>query len=160
MVKRVWRALKPDDMAVVTNYLMELPDAERPLYGLTGIKTSFWSRIAGGAKPFVVLFTADRVILSKRSVGGIKQLWGDEHALSDLVDLSTRKGPLLDSALFTFANEFKIRIGNIPHTQIAPVVGLMQEGVAALEWSRLTDVQRTNCYYTFTMMKILPRDLL
>jgi hypothetical protein len=147
-------------MAVVTDYLTELPDAERPLYGLTGIKTSFWSRIGGGAKPFVVLLMADRVILSKRSVGGIKQLWGEEHALTDLVDLSTRNGPFLDSALFTFANGFKIRIGNIPHTQIAPVAGFMKEGAAAFEWSHLTDVQRTNCYYTFTMMKILPRDLL
>ncbi len=160
MVKRVWRALKPDDMAVVTSYLTELPDAERPLYGLTGIKTSFWSRIGGGAKPFVVLLMADRVILSKRTVGGIKQLWGEEHALAELVDLSTRRGPLLNSALFTFANGFKIRIGNIPHTQIAPVVRFMNEGTGAFEWGRLTDVQRTNCYYTFTMMKILPRDLL
>ena len=160
MVKRVWKALKPDDMAAVTGYLAGLADDERPLYGVTGIKTSFWSRIGGGAKLLIVLFMPDRIILSKRNITGVKETWSVEHALTDLVDLRSRRGPMFDSALFTFADGFKIRVGNIPHTQIAPVVRYMAEGAAALEWSRLTDVQRTNCYYTFTMMKILPRDLL
>jgi len=160
MVKRVWKALKPDDMAAVTGYLAGLADDERPLYGVTGIKTSFWSRIGGGAKLLIVLFMPDRIILSKRNITGVKETWSVEHALTDLVDLRPRRGPMFDSALFSFADGFKIRVGNIPHTQTAPIVRFMDEGSGAFGWDRLTDVQRTNCYYTFTMMKILPRDLI
>jgi hypothetical protein len=51
-------------------------------------------------------------------------------------------------------------VGNIPHTQIDPMVRFLSEGAAAFDPARLTAVQRTNCYYTFTNMGFLPRDLL
>lgn len=160
MPKMVWKQLKPDDLEVVTDALAAMPDAERPLYGFTGVKTSLWSQIGGGAKPFVVLFTPDRIVFSKRSVTGTKEAERREFAHGDLTEVSVRNGPLLDSALFRFADGFKVRVGNIPHTQIDPVTRFRREGPGAFEWSRLSPVQKTNCYYTFTTMGVLPRDLL
>jgi hypothetical protein len=160
MVKRVWKELKPDDMAVVTDALEALPEDQRPLYGLTGIKTSFWSRIGGGAKPFIVLFMPGEIILSKRTLGGSKAISRMVKPLGDLVDVSVRNGPLLGSARFEFADGFEIRVGNIPHTQINPVQGFLRHGKDAFAWDALSDTQRTNCYYTYTTMGILKRELL
>ncbi len=160
MVKRVWKELKPEDLATVQGYLDGLPQEQRPLYGLTGIKTSLWSRLGGGAMPYVVLFTRDRIVLSKRSVGGQKERERREYTIGDLTGVTPRHGPLLDSALFRFADGFTVRVGNIPHTQIEPVVRFLHEGLDAFDPGRLTSVQRTNCYYTFISMQILSRDLL
>ena len=160
MVKHVWKELKADDMSVVTDYIATLPAEQRPLYGLVGIKTSFWSQIGGGAKPFVLLFMPDRIIMSKRSVTGSKETSHLETPLSAIRDVTVRNGPMLDSALFTFENGFSVRVGNIPHTQIEPVVRFVRDGVDAFDWNHLTDVQRTNCYYAYTMMGIVPKKLI
>ena len=160
MVKHVWKELKIDDMAVVTDYLAQLPSDVRPLYAVTGIKTSVWSQIGGGAKPFVVLFMPDRIILSKRSTTGKKEVTRTETPINSLADVSVRHGPLVDSARFAFNNGYNIRVGQIAHTQIEPVERFMEIGDPAFDWDRLTREQRTNCYYAFTMMGILPRDLL
>ncbi len=160
MAKLVWKELKPDDMAVVTDYLVGLPEAERPLYGLQGIKTTLWSQLGGGGATWVVLFMPDRIVLSKRSKFGNKDKGTVEHPLSDLMDLSVRDGPMFDSALFTFKSGFKMRVGNIPNTQIEPVKRFLEIGVEAFEWSGLTNVQRTNACVAFSMMGILPPDLL
>jgi len=160
MVKRVWKELKLDDLGVVTDHLEAMPEEQRPLYGLVGVKTSLWSQMGGGAKPFVVLIMPDRIVLSKRSVTGKKETWRKETPLSGLVDVSVRRGPMLDSAQLTFDDGYRVRVGNVPHTQIDPVTGAVERGAVALDWDELTSVQKTNCYYAFTMMELLPRDLL
>lgn len=160
MVKRVWKELKPDDLQVLTDFLATMPEEDRPLYGITGIKTSLWSQIGGGANSFVALFLPETIVFSKRSLGGIREKTRDELPLAGLIDVSVRRGPMLDSARFTFANGFKVRVGNILHHQITPVTRLPSEGVAALDWANLSAAQKTNCYFTFAMMGLLPRDLL
>ena len=164
MTKRVWKTLKPPDVAVLTDYLDQMPEEQRPLYGFVGIKTSLWSQMGGGTKPFVVVFMPDRVVFSKRSLGGTKQAWASEHALGDLTDVSVRQGPAFDSALFTFTDGYKVRVGNIGHSggdqEIRPVTEYMRTGPAAFDWSRLSDYQRTACYYAFSLLELIPRDLL
>ena len=160
MVKHVWKELKDDDMAVVTDRLSEIPEAQRPLYGITGIKTSLWSQIGGGAKPYIVVFMPDRIIISRRNLTGKKHVSGNEHPLGDLVDVSVRNGPMFDSAKFTFSDGFSTRVGNIPNGQIDPVLRFLEQGPSAFDWASLNQTQRTNCYFTFTSMGYLPADLL
>ncbi len=160
MVKRVWKELKPNDLVTVQEHLDGLPEEGRPQYGITGIKVSFWNRLFGGNRPFVVLFLKDKIVLSRRSLGGGREKERREYPVGNLNDVTVRRGPLFDSALFRFADGYKVRVGNIPHTQIEPVVRFLNEGSRVFDAGRLSAVQRTNCYYTFTTMQVLPRDLL
>ena len=160
MVKRVWKELKPDDLQVLTDFLSTMPEEDRPLYGITGIKTSLWSQLGGGANQFVALFLPKTIVFSKRTIGGIGEKKRHESPLDELTEVSVRKGPMLDSAKFVFTSGFQVRVGNILHGQITPVTRILDEGIGALEWDGLSAAQKTNCYFTFTTMGLLPRDLL
>lgn len=158
-----FKSLGREQVVTLTDYLDQMSEAERPLYGFVGVKTSLWSQMGGGAKPFVVVFMPDRVVFSKRSVTGKKETWSEAHALGDLADVSVREGPLYDSAQLTFTDGYKVRVGNIDHSGgerlISPVVEYMRAGPAAFDRSRLSDYQWTGCSYAYALMGIVPYDL-
>ena len=55
MASLVWKRLRPEDLEAFRAYLAALPTAGGPRYGLLGVKASWWTRLGGGARPFVVL---------------------------------------------------------------------------------------------------------
>ncbi|MBP1633033.1 MAG: hypothetical protein H6Q11_1321 [Acidobacteria bacterium] len=144
MARLVWKRLRPEELADFRERLDALTPKERPVYGLIGVEASWWTRLGGPARPFVVLFRGDRVILYKRS-------WRGHHAVSrrqfksdDLQRVKVRRGPLLESARLWFADGYSVRVGSLPRHQSGPVELFLAEGPAAFEPSRLTPEQLTN----------------
>ena len=144
MAKMVWKRLRPGDLAAFREFLEGLTPKERPVYGLLGVQASWWTRLGGWASPFVILFRGDRVIVSKRSRRGRRCVTRKEYPVGDLRRVSVRRGPLLESALLSFADGYSVRVGSLPRRQSGPVEGLLREGAAALDPSRLTPEQLTN----------------
>lgn len=159
MGKMVWKRLRPEDLAAFREYLEGLAPEERPVYGLLGVKASWWTRLGGGARPLVILFGGNRVVLSKRSLRGRGAVSRREYPVGDLQRVSVRRGPLLESARFAFADGFSIRVGSLPRRQSQPVERLLKEGAVALDPSRLTPEQLTGTYLACRAMGLLPGGL-
>jgi hypothetical protein len=155
----VWKRLRPEDLAAFRAYLEELPAGERPLYGLIGIKASWWSRLGGGARPFVVLFSGEKVTLSKRSVRRHRELSRRDYPVGELKKVSVRRGPLLESARLSFADGYSVRVGSLPRRQAQPVERFPAEGPTAFEPSGLTAEQLTNTYLACDALGLLPTAL-
>jgi len=152
----IWKRLRPGDLAVFREFLEGLTSKERPVYGLLGVQASWWTRLGGGARPFVVFFRGDRVIVSKRSIRGRQGVTRKEYPAGDLLRVSVRRGPLLESALFFFADGYSVRVGSLPRRQSQPVEGFLKEGPAAFDPARLTPEQLTNTCLACEAMGLLP----
>lgn len=144
MAKIVWKQLGPGDLAAFREYLGGLPETDRPLYGLLGVKAWWWTRLGGWARPLVVLFRGQRVVLYRRAFWGRRAISRREYGVADLQRVSVRRGPLLESARFSFADGFSVRVGSLPRHQSSPVERFLREGAAALDPARLTPGQLTN----------------
>lgn len=144
MMRIVWKRLPPAELAAFREHLKRLTPKERPVYGLLGVEASWWTRVGGPARPFVVLFRGDRVILYKRSWRGRRAVQRRQYDTGDLERVKVRRGPLLESARLWFADGHSIRVGSLPRHQSAPVELFLAEGPAAFDPSRLTAEQLTN----------------
>jgi hypothetical protein len=159
MVKMIWQRLRPGDLVAFREYLAGLSGGECPLYGLLGVKAWWWTRLGGWARPFVVLLRGERVILYQRAFWGRRAVSRREYAVADLQRVSVRRGPLLESARFWFADGYSVRVGSLPHRQSEPVERFLQDGAAALDPSRLTPEQLTNTCLACEAMGLLPAGL-
>jgi len=144
MARLIWKRLRPDGLAAFREYLDGLSAGERPVYGLLGVKASWWTRLGGFARPFVVLFRGERVIIYRRAFWGRRAVSRREYGVADLQGVSVRRGPLLESALLSFADGYSVRVGSLPRRHSQPVEGFLKEGAAAFDPARLTPEQLTN----------------
>lgn len=144
MARPVWKQLPPADLDAFRAYLDALPRGERPGYGMLGVKASWWSRLSGPARPFVVLFVGERVTLSKRSFSRRRELTRDEYPVADLEAMAVRRGPLLESARLTFADGYALRVGGLPRRQSRPVERFLAGEADAFDPAGLSPEQLTN----------------
>lgn len=156
MARPVWRRLPPGDLEAFATWLEGLPKAGGPRYGLLGVKASWWSRLGGGARPFVVLLAGGRLAFSKRSFRRHDELTRDERPIGDLESMSVRRGLLLESVKFTFTDGYSIRVGSLPRRQSLPL-GRFREGEeGALDPAGLTPEQLTNFYQAMVAVGLRP----
>lgn len=140
----VWKHLRPEDLEAFRAYLAALPAAGGPRYGLLGVKASWWTRLGGGARPFVVLLAGGRLALSKRSFWRHREVSRCQYPRADLVSLKVRRGPLLESVRLTFTDGFRPRVGGLPRRHSRPLELYLGGETAALDPARLTPEQLTN----------------
>jgi hypothetical protein len=140
----VWRRLAPDALAAFRDYLNALPAAGRPRYGLLGIKVSWWSRLGGPARPFVVLVAGDRIALSKRSFRRRRGVTRRQYRWDELKSVAVRCGPLLESARLSFRDGYCLRVGGLPRHQARPLERYLHGEADALDPGNLTPEQLTN----------------
>lgn len=144
MARMVWKRLRPEDLEAFRLYLEGLPRAGGPRYGLLGVKASWWTRLGGGARPFVVLLAGGWIALSKRSFRGHRDITRDRYPRGDLKRMKVRRGLLLESVRLTFADGYSLRVGGLPRRQSRPLERYLAGEADALDPSRLTPEQLTN----------------
>ena len=144
MARPVWKQLPSEDLDAFRVHLDGLPAEYRPRYALLGVKASWWSRLSGPARPFVVVFLKDRVILSKRSFFRHRRVTRDEYPLADLEAMAVRRGPLLESARLTFADGYSLRVGGLPRWQSRPIERFLAGEADAFDPAGLSPEQLTN----------------
>ena len=144
MPSPVWKRLRPEDLEAFRAYLTALPVAGGPRYGLLGVKASWWTRLGGGARPFVVLLAGGRLAISKRSFRTHRGVSRHLYPLADLAGTKVRRGALLESVRFTFADGYSLWVGGLPRWQSRPLELHLAGDAAALDPSRLTPEQLTN----------------
>jgi hypothetical protein len=140
----VWKQLRPEDLEAFRAHLDGLPRAGGPRYGLLGVKASWWTRLGGGARPFVVLLAGGWIALSKRSFRGRRDLTRDRYPFGDLKRMKVRRGLLLESVRLIFADGYSLRVGGLPRRQSRPLERYLAGEADALDPSRLTPEQLTN----------------
>lgn len=140
----VWRRLAPGAAAEFRAYLGALPAEGGPRYGLLGVKASWWTRIGGGARPFVVLLAGGSLAFSKRSFRTHRGVSRHQYRLADLRAMKVRRGPLLESVRFTFADGYSLRVGGLPRWQSRPLERYVGGEADALDAENLTPEQLTN----------------
>jgi hypothetical protein len=144
VARPVWKRLRPEDLEAFRAYLEGLPQAGAPRYGLLGVKASWWTRLGGGARPFVVLLAGGRIALSKRSLRGHREVTRDRYPFTDLEGMKVRRGLLLESVRLTFADGYSCRVGGLPRWQSRPLERYLAGETDALDPSGLTPEQLTN----------------
>lgn len=144
MARLVWKRLRPEDLEAFRAHLAALPAAGGPRYGLLGVKTSWWTRLGGAARPFVVLLAGGRLALSKRSFRRHRGVSRHQYPLADLKGVKVRRGPLLESVRLTFADGYALRVGALPRRQSLPLERYLAGEAGALDLARLSPVQLTN----------------
>lgn len=144
MARSVWRRLPPEDLDAFRAFLDGLPAAGAPRYGLLGIKVSWWSRLSGPARPFVVLLAGGRIALSKRTFHRRREVSRHDYTLGDLKGMKVHRGPLLESARLTFADGYSLRVGGLPRWQSRPVERYLAGEAEALDPAGLSPEQLTN----------------
>jgi len=160
MSRLIWKRLGAEALAAFGEHLASRPEPERPRYGLVGVKASWWSRLGGGARPYVVLFVGDRVTLSKRSFRRHRELTRRDYRAGRLRRVAVRRGPLLESARFSFDDGWSVRVGGLPRGQAEPVAAWLGEGAGAFDPARLTREQLSNTALACQAMGLLPAGLL
>jgi hypothetical protein len=152
----VWRRLAPDALAAFRGYLAALPAEGGPRYGLLGVKVSWWSRLGGPARPFVVLVAGGRIALSKRSFGRHRGVTRRQYRMEDLKSLTVRRGPLLESARFSFRDGYYLRVGGLPRHQAGPLERYLGGEAGALDPANLTPEQLTNFWQAMAAVGLAP----
>ncbi len=156
MARVVWKRLRPEDLEAFRAYLEGLPRAGEPRYGLLGVKASWWTRLGGGARPFVVLLSGGHIAVSKRSFRGRRDITRDRYPLGDLKRMKVRRGPLLESVRLTFADGYALRVGGLPRRQSRPLERYLAGEADALDPSRLTPEQLTNFWQAMAAVGLRP----
>ena len=144
MAGTVWKRLSPGDLEAFRAFLAALPAAGGPRYGLLGVKVSWWTRLGGGARPFVVLLAGGQLALTKRSWRGHRDLTSHRYPLAHLQRLKVRRGLLLESVRLTFADGYSLRLGSLPRRHSLPLERFLAGDPAALDPAALTPEQLTN----------------
>ena len=140
----VWKWLRSEDLDAFRAFLDALPVAGAPRYGLLGIKVSWWSRLSGPARPFVVLLAGGRIALSKRTFHRHREVTRHDYPLGDLKAMKVHRGPLLESVRLTFADGYSLRVGGLPRWQSRPLERHLAGESEALDPSGLSPEQLTN----------------
>jgi len=154
MARLVWKRLPSEDLAAFREYLDGLHPRERPLYGLVGVRASWWTRLGGFSRPLVILLRGGRIVVSKRSWLGGRAIWRREYPADGLARVAIRRGPLLESARLWFEDGYSVRVGSLPRHQSEPLERFAEEGAGALAPSLLTPGQLTNTYLACRAMGI------
>ena len=157
--KLVWKQLKPEDMELFLSHLDSLPEAERPIYGISGKKASLWEKLGGGTKRIIVLFYPDRLVISTRSMVGLTEKARVERPLSDIDDVHVLAGPLMSSVALRFRDGSKTKLANVGHKEAEPLTRYMDEGVSVFARSRLDPEALTAFFYACNIGLPLPEDL-
>lgn len=152
----VWRRLPPEDLEAFRAYLAGLPASGGPRYGLLGVKASWWTRLGGGARPFVVLLAGGRLALSKRAFRTRRGVSRHVYPFADLKAVKVRRGPLLESIRLTFADGYALRVGGLPRWQSRPLELHLGGDAGALEPARLSPEQLTNFCQAMTALGLWP----
>lgn len=153
----VWKRLPPEDLEAFRAYLAALPSAGEPRYGLLGVKASWWTRLGGGARPFVVLLAGGRLALSKRSFWRHREVSRRQYPLADLAAVKVRRGPLLESVRLTFTDGYRLRVGGLPRRHSRPLELYQGGETAALDPAGLTPEQLTNFCQAMAAVGLWPR---
>lgn len=146
MVKPIWRRLPREELAAFREYLDGLSAGERPVYGLVGVRASWWTRLGGFGRPFVLLIRGGRIVVSKRSWRGQRAVSRRDYPITALQRVAVRRGPLLESVRLWFEDGYSVRIGGLPRHQSEPLRRLGREGPGVLDASSLTAEQLTNTH--------------
>lgn len=155
MARLIWKRLRPGDLAAFREYLDGLHPRARPVYGLLGVKVSWWTRLGGCARPFVVLFQGGRVVVSQRSWRGGRAVQRREYPVAALQQVTVRRGPLLESVRLRFEDGYSVRVGSLPRHQAEPVQRFRAEGAGAFDPASLTAEQLTNTCLACEAMGLL-----
>ena len=156
MNQLVWKQLPAEDLEAFRGFLVSLPAEGAPRYGLLGIKASWWSRLGGPARPYVVLLAGGRLALSKRSFRRHGEVTRRDYGLGDLQKMKVRRGPLLESVRLRFADGRKIRVGSLPRHQSAPLERYLAGEAGALDPAGLSPEQLTNFCQAMAAVGVLP----
>ncbi len=159
MARLVWKRLRPEDLDAFRAHLEGLPPAGGPRYGWLGVKASWWTRLGGGARPFVVLLAGGRIALSKRSFRRHRSVTRDQYRLGDLEKMKVRRGLLLERVRLTFADGYCLRVGGLPRRQSLPLERFLAGEADALDPSRLTPEQLTNFCQAMAAVGLWPAPL-
>lgn len=152
----MWRRLPPEDLAAFRAYVAALPAAGGPRYGLLGVKASWWTRLGGGARPFVVLLAGGRLALSKRSFRGHRRVTSDQYPLTALKEIKVRRGLLLESVRLAFTDGCSLWVGSLPRWQSRPLELYLGGAAGALDPARLSPEQLTNFCQAMTAVGLWP----
>jgi hypothetical protein len=152
----VWKRLRPEDLEAFRAYLAALPVSGGPRYGLLGVKASWWTRVGGAARPFVVLLAGGRLALSKRTFRTHRGRARHQYPLTDLKAVKVRRGPLLESMRLTFADGYSLRVGALPRRQSAPLERYLAGEADALDPARLSPEQLTNFCQAMSAVGLWP----
>jgi hypothetical protein len=154
-----WRKLAPGEMHTFLSYLDAVPDKERPVYGISGDKSSLWQKMGGGTKHIIVLFFPDHVVFSTRSMVTRKELSRRERPLSDITGVNVIAGPMMSGVAFRFNDGSKLKVANLMHKEAEPLTRFMSEGLAAFDRSRLDEESLSYFFYACNIGLPLPDDL-
>ena len=147
----------PEDLDAFRALSRRPAGAGRPRYGLLGVKASWWSRLGGPARPFVVLLAGGRLALSKRSFPHAPGVTRHGTRSADLKAVKVRRGPLLESIRLTFADGYSLAGGRpAPWAEPAPRAPSWPETAEALEPARLSPEQLTNFCQAMAALGLWP----
>jgi hypothetical protein len=155
--------MRPEQLEQLGRHLESMPDAERPLYGLSASVFSFLSGFQDFPRwelfyarvPVYLVFTRDALTVA----GGKRKMQG-RHLHGDLIEVEPAGLPKGSSATLRFASGKKLKLSRIPPGALDPVVEYVQVGVGALAWDRLDEARRTHCAETWSALEIIPRGLI
>jgi predicted RNA-binding Zn-ribbon protein involved in translation (DUF1610 family) len=129
----VWTELKPELVEKFLSYLEQIPEDERPVFGVVGSKSSTWQKLGGGNEHDVVLFFRDRVAFTTLSMVKLKVLNQWERALSDITDVRVVSGPRASSVAFQFSDNSKMKVAKIDNYAAKLLSRYMTDGLSAFD---------------------------
>lgn len=153
-------AMTPEMAKPFFDYLDELPEDERPVFGLIEEESSLWQKLGGGGRRVVVLIYNDRIVFSTRSRGRFKELRRDEFPLSELEEIHVHRGPLLSSVLFRFSNGIEEKLASVPHDIGEHLSDYTDEGLDAFDRSKLHPLAIYSLFAACDQLLSLPKGLL
>lgn len=150
------RELTPQEYEEFSAYLDTLEDSERPLYGLTGVRSSLRRKlVGGGAHWMIVLIFADRIVFSTRGMGSLTKESGRVTVpLTDLVSVTATDGLSKSRVKFDFKDGSKVELDSVKKDSAGVMSRFSREGVAAFDPSGLNPNALTDfwqaCSHTVT----------
>jgi hypothetical protein len=133
------RELTPQEYEEFSAYLYTLEERERPLYGLTGVKSSLRRKlVGGGAHWMIVLIFRDRIVFSTRGMGSLtKESRRVTVPLSDLTSVTANDGLSRSRVKFDFRDGSKVELDSVKKDSAGVMSRFSREGIAAFDPSGL-----------------------
>ena len=153
-----WSRLSDAELERFLSHLDTLPERDRPVYAISGRKSSLWEKMGGGTHQIIVIFYPDRVVISDRGTFSTKEKGRRHLPIEDLKDVKIVSGPLFSSVALRFESE-KTKLVNVRHQAAEPVGGYESMGLAAFDRSRLTPEAISDFFYACNVALDLPEDL-
>ena len=154
-----WSRLSDEEIERFEAHLDSRPEQERPLYAISGRKSSLWEKLGGGTRRIIVLFYRDRVVISDRGMVSTKEKGHKERPIASLEGVKILSGPLFSSVALRFSDGLRTKLVNIRH-QAADPVGMYEDtGLAAFDRARLTPEAKSDFFYACNVALDLPENL-